>query len=119
MVSKVTELLHEYQDLFPTKLSEMKGILGDIGVIKTPLKADAKLVKQRSYRLNPKYKEKFRIELDKMLTAGIIEPVEEILSWCQDVAKVWIVSKTLIVAQPNLLVVPKRKGVSELKPFGP
>jgi len=27
MVSKVTELLHEYQDLFPTKFSEMKGIL--------------------------------------------------------------------------------------------
>ena len=35
MVSKVTELLHEYQDLFSTKFSEMKGILGDIGVIKS------------------------------------------------------------------------------------
>ena len=32
-----------------------------------------------------------------------------------DVVKVWIVSKTLIVAQPKLLVVPKWKGVSELK----
>ena len=77
MVSKVIELLHEYQDLFPMKFSEMKGILGDIGVIKIPLKADAKLVKQRLYRLNPKYKEKVRMELDKMLAAGIIEPVEE------------------------------------------
>ena len=27
MVNKVTQLLHEYQDLFPTKFSEMKGIL--------------------------------------------------------------------------------------------
>ena len=45
MVRKVTELLHEYQDLFLMKFSEMKGILGDIGVIKIPLKADAKLVK--------------------------------------------------------------------------
>ena len=77
MVSKVTQLLHEYQDLFPTKFSEMKGILGDIGVIKIPLKPDAKPVKQRPYRLNPKYKEKVRLELDKMLAAGIIEPVEE------------------------------------------
>ena len=59
------------------KFSEMKGILGDIGVIKIPLKADAKPVKKRPYRLNPKYKEKVRIELDNMLTAGIIEPVEE------------------------------------------
>ena len=55
----------------------MKGILSDIGVIKISLKADAKPVKQRPYRLNPKYKEKVRMELDKMLTAGIIEPVEE------------------------------------------
>ena len=56
MVSKVTQLLHEYQDLFSMKFSEMKGILGDIGVIKIPLKADVKPVKQRPYRLNPKYK---------------------------------------------------------------
>ena len=46
MVSKVTELLHEYQDLFSMKFSEMKGILGDIGVIKIPLKSDVKPVKQ-------------------------------------------------------------------------
>ena len=80
MVSKVTELLHEYQDVFPMKLSEMKGILGDIGVIKITLRADAKPVKQRPYRLNPKYKEKVRVELDKMLEAGIMEVVEDILS---------------------------------------
>ena len=55
----------------------MKGILGDIGVIKIPLKDDVNPVKQHPYRLNPKYKEKVRMELDKMLTAGIIEPVEE------------------------------------------
>ena len=55
----------------------MKGILGDIGVIKIPLKADVKLVKQRPYQLNPKYKEKVRMELDKMLATGIIEPVKE------------------------------------------
>ena len=45
MVCKVTELLHEYQDLFPTKFSEMKGILGDIGVMKIPLIEDVKPVK--------------------------------------------------------------------------
>ena len=82
MVSKVTELIQEYQDLFSTKFSEMKGILGDIGVIKIPLKPDVKPVKQRPYRLNPKYKEKVRMESDKMLTAQSIKAVEEILSWC-------------------------------------
>ena len=62
---------------FPMNFSEMKGILGDIGEMKIPLKKDAKPVKQRPYRLNPKYKEKVRMELDKMLATGIIEPVEE------------------------------------------
>ena len=69
MVSKVTQLLHEYQDLFPTKFSEMKGILGDTGVMKIPLKPAAKPMKQRPYRLNPKYKEKVKLELEKMLAA--------------------------------------------------
>ena len=93
----------------------MKGILSDIGVIKIPLKLDAKPMKQHPYRLYPKYKEKVRMELDKMLIAGIIEVVEEILSWCQDVSKVCTVSKTLIGAQPELRIVLKKKGVSELK----
>ena len=60
----------------------MKGILGDIGVIKIPLKPDAKPVKQRPYRLNPKYKEKVRTEVDMILAAGITEAVAEVLSLC-------------------------------------
>jgi hypothetical protein len=61
--------------MFPTKFTEMKGILGDLGVMKIPLKPDAKPVKQHPYRLNPKYKAKVKEELDKMIAAGIIEPV--------------------------------------------
>ena len=76
-IDKITELLHEYQDLFPTKFTDMKGIKGPMGEMRIPLKPDARPVKQRPYRLNPKYKEKVNIELDKMLEAGIIEPVEE------------------------------------------
>lgn len=41
------------------------------------LKPNVKLVKQRSYFLNPKYEDKVCFELDKMLSACIIEPVEE------------------------------------------
>jgi hypothetical protein len=55
----------------------MKGIKGPMGEMNIPLKTYARLVKKRPYRLNPKYKEKVNIELDKMLEAGIIEPVEE------------------------------------------
>ena len=55
----------------------MKGIVGDLGVIHIPLKEDARPVKQHPYRLNHRYKEKIKDEIDKMLAAGIIEPIEE------------------------------------------
>ena len=77
MVDKVAELLREYQDLFPTKITDLKGIFGNLGMMKITLKPDVKLIKQRPYLLNPKYKEKVCVELDKMLAAGNIEPVEE------------------------------------------
>ena len=76
-IIKITELLHEYQDLFPTKFTDMKGIKGPMGEMKIPLKIDAMPIKKRPYRLNPKYKQKVKIELDRMLEARIIEPVEE------------------------------------------
>lgn len=44
-VSKITYFLHEHQDLFPTKFSDMKGIVGDLGVMKIPLKSNVKIVK--------------------------------------------------------------------------
>ena len=44
------------------------------------MKPGVKPFKQRTYRLNPKYKEKVKIELDRMLEVGIIEPVKD-LEW--------------------------------------
>ena len=55
----------------------MKGIVGDLGEMKIPLKPYTNPVKQGPYRLNPRYKEKVKEELDRMLDAGIIDPVEE------------------------------------------
>ena len=57
------------------RFEDMKGILGDMGIMRIPLKEGAKPVKKHPYRLNPKYKEKVRKELDKMLVASIIELV--------------------------------------------
>ena len=59
-VGHIADLLQQYQDLFPAKFTEMKGILGDLGVMRIPLKEGAKPVRQRPYRLNPRYKEKVR-----------------------------------------------------------
>jgi hypothetical protein len=76
-ISKITELLHEYQDLFPTKFTDMKGIKGPMGEMKIPLRLDARPIKKRPYKMNPIYKKKVRNELDRMLEVGIIEPIEE------------------------------------------
>jgi hypothetical protein len=66
-IDKIIELLHEYNDLFPTKFTDMKGIKGPVGKMRIPLKPYARPIKQRPYKLNPKYKEKVKIELDRML----------------------------------------------------
>lgn len=76
-VDKVVELLHEYQDIFPTNFLDLKGIVDGLGIMNITLKLDAKPIKQRRYHPNPKYKGKVFQELDKMLEEGIIEPVEE------------------------------------------
>jgi hypothetical protein len=55
----------------------MKGIKGPMGEMRIPLKPYARPVKYRPCKLNPKYKEIVKIELEKMLEEGIIEPVEE------------------------------------------
>jgi hypothetical protein len=55
-ISKIKELLHEYQDLFPTKVTYMKGIKGPMGEINIPLRSYSRPIKKRPYRLNPKYK---------------------------------------------------------------
>ena len=45
-MEKVTKLLWEYQDLFPTKFADLKGIVGDLDIMKVTLKLDTKPVKQ-------------------------------------------------------------------------
>jgi hypothetical protein len=44
-IDKITELLHEYQDLFLTKFTNMKGIKGPMGEMRIHLKPYARLVK--------------------------------------------------------------------------
>ena len=52
--------------------------------MKIPLKPYATPVRQRLYHLNMRYKERLKVELDRMLDDGIIEPVQE-LEWISPV----------------------------------
>jgi len=44
-MDKVVELFLKYQDLFPTKFSDLKGIVGDLGIMKITLKPNVKPIK--------------------------------------------------------------------------
>lgn len=44
-MDKVVELLCKYQDLFLTQIKDLKGIVGNLGMIKTTLKPNTKLVR--------------------------------------------------------------------------
>ena len=76
-VERITKLLLDYSDPCPKTFINIKGIEGEIGEMKIPLKPKAIPVMKRPYRLNPMYKQKVKVEIDRMLEASIIEPVEE------------------------------------------
>ena len=70
-IGNIIDLLHEFQYLFPTKFTEMNGIVWDLAEMKILLKPDAKPIKKRPYRLNTRYKDKVKEYLDRILDAGI------------------------------------------------
>jgi hypothetical protein len=45
-VESITELLREYSDLFPTTFTEMKGIVGELGEMKIPLRPEVRSIRQ-------------------------------------------------------------------------
>jgi hypothetical protein len=76
-MERITELLRKYSDMFPTTFTEMKGIVGELGEMKIPLKPEAISVRHRTYRLNPIYKKNVKVKIKRMLEDGIIELVDE------------------------------------------
>ena len=68
-------LLTEFADVFAWKPSDLVGIPPELGQHRIELTDDAIPVRQRQYRLNPRYSMMVKEELDKLLEAGFIYPV--------------------------------------------
>ena len=49
-----------------------------MGEMKIELKPDSRLVKHKPYQLNPRIHEKVKKEVDKILVARLIFPIEEV-----------------------------------------
>jgi hypothetical protein len=45
-IESIIELLCQYNDLFPTTFTEMKGIAGELGEMKIPLRPEVRPIKQ-------------------------------------------------------------------------
>jgi hypothetical protein len=53
IVERITELLREYSDMFPMTFTEMKGIAGELGEMKIPLKPEARPVRTETLQTEP------------------------------------------------------------------
>ena len=71
------ELLIEFKDVFAWSHQELTGINLAYGEHKIDLEDNARPVRQRQYRLNPKYSLKVEEELDTLLDAGFIYLVKQ------------------------------------------
>jgi hypothetical protein len=54
----------------------MKCLAGELGEMKILLRSEARPIKQQTYKLNLIYKKKVKDDINRMLEARIIEPVE-------------------------------------------
>jgi len=55
----------------------MKGIIKELGAMNIPFKWEVRPIKKGSYRLNIKYKERVKYQLDQLLQQGLIELIQE------------------------------------------
>ncbi len=65
-----------YHDVFAWKYKNLKGIPREICEHKIKLVANAQPIKQRKYRMNTNYALKVKKDLDKLLDARFIYPIE-------------------------------------------
>jgi transposase InsO family protein len=89
------DLLVEYGDVFAWKHSDITGIPRELGEHRIDLMLGARPVRQRQYRLNPKYSLMVKEEIDRLLEADFIYPV---------LTSEWVSS---------LVIVPKKLGVDK------
>ena len=75
--TEIVNLLREFQDVFARDYKYLKGIVHEMGEMKIDTKPDVWPVKKRLYKLDHKYKEIVKKEIDNMLAAGIIYPINQ------------------------------------------
>lgn len=79
-VAKYKDLVMEYRDIFAWSYKDLKGIPPEIAQHRIPLIPGAIPIRQKERRMNPQLQLVVKAELEKLLQAGFIKPVE-ITDW--------------------------------------
>src|SRR5450759_607452 len=69
------ELLTQFEDVFAKSHKDLKGIPVEIASHRIDMLEGSVLVRQKQYRLNPKFSTLVKKELDKLIEAGFIYPI--------------------------------------------
>ena len=75
--TEIVNLLEEFQDVFTRDYKDLKGLVHEMDEMKIDIKPDAWPIKKRLYKLSHKYKEIVKKEIDNMLIAGNIYPIDQ------------------------------------------
>ena len=75
LIKEWLEFFRDTQDVFAWTYKDLKGVPPDICQHQIVLEPNAKPVRQRQYRMNPKYSLMVKEEIDKLLECGFIYPV--------------------------------------------
>ena len=89
-------LFHEYHDIFAWGHEDLKGIPSSLAEHTIDLVPNATPVQQRRYRMNPNYAARVKTELDKLLAAKFISPVD---------SAPWL---------SPMVIIPKKNGTSRI-----
>ena len=79
-IKEYNELIDKFSDTFAWSFDELKGIPREMVEHRIPLIPGAKPVRQKKRRMNPQLQLLVRAELERLLQAGFIKPVE-ITNW--------------------------------------
>jgi hypothetical protein len=77
MITEAEELFHAFKDVFAWSYYDLKGIPEHIAQHKIELDTSIPPAHQARYRMNPNYAQAVKADLDKLLQAGFIEPVDQ------------------------------------------
>lgn len=83
----VKEVLRDCKDVFAWSYHDLKCILAHLAEHKIELKPDVRPSRQTRYQLNPNYTKAVKEDIDQLLEAGFITPIEE-ASWLSTIVVV-------------------------------